>query len=333
MGDSCNSLSGCEGCSILDQNKPSYAIMDHDELDTARVLFLSDSVRYKYGKFSAFSDLEINKVLAPATSFMDEDEYTFAASVKCPDVREADMSPNNMNLCRAYLTATIDRVQPELVLACGNLAMKMLVKKSGITSKRGKSFEYTSEQDHTCVVVPVFHPFSVLKEPRHKALFEMDIRNAYNLYIKKDSARPEFEYKLLLSFEELGAYNYLCTTEDTVARDIETTGLNFITDKIMTIALSCGSDNIVIPIDHKDSTLQGGERFAVLKWLSLVLGNPNNKKVFHNSKFDQKFLLNYGVGCVNVWDTKIMSHLVNENFPKSLMDLVKIYFPTELENL
>jgi len=32
-----------------------------------------------------------------------------------------------------------------------------------------------------------------------------------------------------------------------------------------------------------------------------------------------------------VWDTKLMHHLIDENAPKSLMDLVKIYFPEELE--
>jgi len=34
---------------------------------------------------------------------------------------------------------------------------------------------------------------------------------------------------------------------------------------------------------------------------------------------------------VNVWDTKVMQHLVNENVPKSLNDLVNMYFPEELE--
>ena len=31
------------------------------------------------------------------------------------------MSPNNMNLCRQHLDATIDKVQPKLIFACGNL--------------------------------------------------------------------------------------------------------------------------------------------------------------------------------------------------------------------
>ena len=61
--------------------------------------------------------------------------------------------------------------------------------------------------------------------------------------------------------------------------------------------------------------------------------NPKNRKVFHNAKFDLKFLIRYGISTTNVWDTKIMHHFINETAPKSLMDLVKLYFSDELENL
>ena len=62
-----------------------------------------------------------------------------------------------------------------------------------------------------------------------------------------------------------------------------------------------------------------------------ILENPNNIKVFQNAKFDLKFLYQYRIEAVNVWDTKVMQHLVNENAPKSLLDLVNMYFPEELE--
>ena len=63
-----------------------------------------------------------------------------------------------------------------------------------------------------------------------------------------------------------------------------------------------------------------------------VLENPHNRKILQNCKFDIKFLLKFGVSPVNVWDTKIMAHMYNEILPKSLMDLVKLFFPEELEN-
>ena len=141
-----------------------------------------------------------------------------------------------------------------------------------------------------------------------------------------------FSYKVLLNKEEVYALcDKLRDSQETIAADLETTGLNFLKDKIMTVAITTQEETWVIPIDHKDSPFIGDE--DVLQALRWIFENPKNKKVFHNAKFDMKFLRNYNIRVKNVWDTKIMHHLLDENMPKSLMDLVKLYFPNELENL
>ena len=321
----------CEGCSILSKNKPCYSVMDYERLNQSDVLFLSDSLKSSYGKTFPFTKPEY-AVIKEAY----KDSFACAASVKCPSVKEADMSPDNMNLCRVHLQATVDKVKPKLILPCGNLAMKMLIKKSGISGKRGKSFEYTTDNGHSCVVVPIFHPFFVAKEPRHKFLFQTDIRNAYEKYVLGKTHEGKLEYKLLTTLEEVRELTEaLQDSEATLALDIETTGLNFLRDTIQTIAISSRETNWVIPCDHKDSPFRKGEPGYAEVWTCLrkILENPHSKKVFHNAKFDLKFLINYGIFTKNVWDTKIMHHLLDENSPKSLMDLVKLYFPTELESL
>ena len=322
----------CKECSILTKTKPVYCVNDYEHLDACDVLFLSDSVKYRFGKSSAFSKQE-NHIISEV---FPGGSYQTAAAVKCPSVREADMSPNNMDSFRHYLRETIDKVKPRLVFACGNLAMKMLLKKSGITNKRGKSYDYTTDNGHSCVVVPIFHPYSVVKEPRHRVLFETDIRNAYEKYVLGKTHEGKLEYKVLTGIQEVvDLAEKLKDSEETLAMDIETTGLNFLTDSIQTIAISSRETNWVIPCDHKDSPFRKGEPDYGKVWSSLrkILENPRNKKVFHNAKFDLKFLINYGIYTKNVWDTKIMHHLLDENLPKSLMDLVKLYFPTELESL
>ena len=181
-----------------------------------------------------------------------------------------------------------------------------------------------------------FHPYSVVKEPRHRVLFETDIRNAYEKYVLGKTHEGKLEYKVLTGIQEVvDLAEKLKDSEETLAMDIETTGLNFLTDSIQTIAISSRETNWVIPCDHKDSPFRKGEPDYGKVWASLrkILENPRNKKVFHNAKFDLKFLINYGIYTKNVCDTKIMHHLLDENLPKSLMDLVKLYFPTELESL
>ena len=317
----------CNGCTILAQSKPEYSYMDYDQLSEGPVLFLSDSFRYKYGKLEPFSKRERELI-----SGLYPDKLQFSAAVKCPSVKDADMTPNNLKLCREHLDATIDKVKPLLVFACGNLAMKMIVKKSGIMNKRGKSYDYTSNSGHSCIVVPIYHPYAVLKEPRHSYLFETDIKNAYEKYVLGKRTTGNFTYKVLTDIQEVMALAVqLGDSKETLAADIETTGLNFRTDKIMSIAISMGEQTWAIPLDHKDSPHK--ESLIVWECLRQILENPKNKKVFHNAKFDVKFLLNHGVHPVNVWDTKIMHHLINETAPKGLMDLVKLYFADELENL
>ena len=322
----------CKGCSILKKNKPSYCILDYEQLTEGKVLFLSNSMTHRNGVYTPFSRAEFDLI----TEHYPGDKFHVAASVKCPSVKEADMSPTNMEACRNYLQATLDKVKPRLVYVCGNLAMKMLIKKSGITDKRGRSYEFTTDNEHTCTVVPIFHPYSVIKEPRHKLLFETDIRNAYEKYILVKKNEGSFEYKVLTDICEVEKLSdRLKDTDETLAVDIETTGLNFLKDNIQTIAFSSKDSNWVIPLDHKDSPFKKGTAFYAGVWnhLRKILENPHNKKVFHNAKFDLKFLINHGIYTKNVWDTKIMHHLLDENLPKSLMDLVKLYFPTELESL
>jgi len=321
----------CEGCTILEKSKPCHTVLDYEDLEESNVLFLSDSLNYRLGTIKPFSKAEIELI-----GDCYKESYQMAASVKCPSVKEADMSPNNMNLCRAHLEATIDKVKPKLVFPCGNLAMKMLIKKSGITNKRGKSYEYITTGGHSCIVVPIYHPYSCIKEPRHTTLFRTDIQNAYEKYVLGKTAKGNFTYKVLTKIEEVEALaEKLKDSEGTMAADLETTGLNFLKDSIMSISLTTREETYVIPLDHKDSPFKKGQPHYALVWTLLrkILENPKSRKVFHNAKFDLKFLINYGIYTKNVWDTKIMHHLLDENMPKSLMDLTKLYFANELEDL
>jgi len=60
--------------------------------------------------------------------------------------------------------------------------------------------------------------------------------------------------------------------------------------------------------------------------------DKNKAKIFHNCKFDLKFLMNFDISVFkNIEDTQMIHSLIDENLPHGLMDLVKQYFPQELE--
>lgn len=319
---------GCAGCSILEKPKPIHAYMDYEGLAQSDVLFLLDSVRWDGYHVGSMTDNEtavFKSYVKPIVK-----NFTVAASVKCPDVKEDDMSPTNMETCRKHLDATIDKCKPKLIFTCGNLAMKMLIKKSGITNKRGKTFEYKG-----IPVIPILHPASVAVEPKLVALFQQDIRNGYNKYILKKDQDLVVPYTLIMSLEQLENLSFLEGQTDNIAVDIETTGLDFKQDSIMTIAISYKCDGeicqAIIPYIHKESPFSEEDRKQVAIMLNRIFNNPNNKKILQNAKFDLKFLYGQGITFTNVWDTKLMSHFIREDAPKSLMDLVKQYFPEYLK--
>ena len=88
---------------------------------------------------------------------------------------------------------TIRKVKPKLVFACGNLALKMITKKSGIKSKRGSKFviEVHGEEVN---VVPLLHPTSVIIEPENRPLFDQDIELACHRIVLGGKGLPTFKF-------------------------------------------------------------------------------------------------------------------------------------------
>ena len=80
--------SHCKDCSILLKKKPVYCVEDYKNLKPSDVLFLSDSIKHRFGKSYAFSKQEIEII----SDFFPGDTYQMAASVKCPSVKEVSVS-------------------------------------------------------------------------------------------------------------------------------------------------------------------------------------------------------------------------------------------------
>jgi len=327
-------LESCVGCSILKKPKPFHSHMDYENLNQADVLFVSDSLKYQKGRISPFKDGELNIILESLSPY-DNYSVEYTASVKCPNVKEADIKTEDKYLCRRYLEETIEKVRPKLVFACGNLALNMLTKKSGINSKRGEAY-LMAGSDFEYTVVPLHHPYSLIIEPEKRKLFFSDVSRSYDRYILGKTQVLDLDYHILRDVDDIlfKGYERLFTTTDTLAIDLETEGLNFLEHNVLTVAMCWGSASLVIPIKHKDHVWSEEDYEKIIDFLSQVMRNPNNSKVFHNATFDLKFLMSLGLKDFrNIEDTKLKYHVTeNENDPKGLMDLVKKYFPQYLES-
>ena len=323
----------CDGCSQLKCKKPAYAVTDVDDLDQADILILSDSMVGRMGRYVPFNknamDL-IEQVLIQSGATC---RVEISAAVKCPSVKDADMKTADRRACEKHLEDTLTKVKPKLVITCGNLAMRMVIRKSGITNKRGSSFPCSTESGHEYITVPTWHPYAVLSEPKLMEQFVQDIQLAIDKVILGKKADP-LQWTRVSQVEDLMEIDYLRTTDLDLACDTETTGLDFRKKKLNTIAFSTTQGNYAIPLEHKDTPFTDEElETVVYPWVKQVLENPRNRKIFHNAKFDLKFLLNKGIRTTNVFDTKLMAHLFDEESPKSLKDLVKRFFPDDMDEL
>ncbi|MEO3939861.1 ribonuclease D [Paenarthrobacter nicotinovorans] len=87
-----------------------------------------------------------------------------------------------------------------------------------------------------------------------------------------------------------------------LAWDIETSGLDWSTDKIGTCQIGTQDEIMIVVIDQERPP----------KFLSALLENPEITKVFHHAPFDLRFMTHHwGIMPTNVECTKIASKILN----------------------
>jgi len=320
----------------IDELLESFEKTENAHLDTVgseHIMLIHDSCVNQRGQVFSFKDNEFGVLtqLLEKTK-LKRDEYQFVAAIKSLGVSEKDATTAMIHENRPLLEDNIKTAEPDLIFVLGNLAMKTLLRKSGIGTKRGKEF-WIDVDGKSVPVVPLYHPFSIYSEPKLRTLFIQDIDNAYDKFILGKNKLANSTYNLHNDVDSaLKAMKHACT-KDIVSIDIETTGLDYKKDKITSIGLATGDrEAFVIPIYHRESELSDDDISRVRDSFTLLLKDPSIGKIFHNCKFDLKFLKNWGVPTFNnIHDTQIMHSLVDENKPHGLMDIVKEHWPRELE--
>jgi uracil-DNA glycosylase family 4 len=322
----------CAGCTIL-KTPGEHCIKEkfyvEEEID---ILFINGAfVNSMYGGVMPITKQEENYIAETLDRYSRKViNIQYTAAVKCPSVQESSMATEDFHICRKHIMDTIDKLNPKIIITLGNLALKMVTKKSGIFSKRGTEIQI-EVNGKEYKVIPTLGAGHVIAEPRLKFYFNADLRNTLDKYM--GGVKPViYEYEYADTLEKLKEFDFLKTTNNPIAVDIETTGFDFRRDKIQTISISTKGATVVIPLFHKDSPFKD-DPIEVIMFLREVLESNGNIKVFHNAPFDCKFIRGLGIIVSNIRDTSSMAHLINEDMEKKLISLVKLYLPSRLETL
>lgn len=188
--------------------------------------------------------------------------------------------------------------------------------------------EYTFQLDDTFMYSQEFNCNVYPLPPLYQWIENFNIKDCYeykfslqqikraikNISIRKNrNINIDFEY-----IENPNDFLLHCINDSNIqeiAIDTETTGLNFIKDKIFSISLSFEK--------YKGYFL----KFDDIDINNLIsLFNTSKKIIMHHAQFDLKMLIMSGVKNARCdFDTMLASHLLNENSPNGLKPLSWIY--------
>jgi DNA polymerase len=136
----------------------------------------------------------LDKVLQSANFDPEEDVYITNSVFRMPPGMDekAFRKPTDQEIdyYRPYVFEIIRLVNPRVILLTGNVASQSVLRKTGITSLRGK---WTQMGEHW--VMPIFHPSYLLRNPDRspgspKALMWEDIREVRKKYDELAATNP-----------------------------------------------------------------------------------------------------------------------------------------------
>ncbi len=271
--------------------------------------------------FIGDSGKELGMVLEKIGLERNELSISNACRCKPPTNRPKDktLKKEEIRACRQYLIDEIIYVKPNVVVCMGNEALGAILGMKGVMDLRGV-FYWSEELG--CKVMVTIHPAAALRQWEILPLLEWDLKKAKDGCTTKELPRPQkTNYKVVRNLRHFDALISSLLDAPAWSVDIETTGFDFLTSKILCIGFSLKQrTGIVLPLlgQHESRLWKKEKLFYIRDRLKAVL-TEGALKIFQNTGFDWKFLKTFGIAVEGpFFDTMIAHHQLNENLPQSL---------------
>lgn len=247
-------------------------------------------------------------------------------------------SDGAIECCKWRLYHSIASVQPKLIVAMGNVAIKALFDHEGITEFRGQNYFWEPDESILKVfptipkrikVVPTFHPAYLLRNWEAIKYGLRDFRRAHIALETPNEIPPEPEITHYIC-QTMEHVDFLMTklmeSKDYVF-DCETSDLSWEKGEVLCWSFSWNSEGWVLPFNSIHQTLwTDTERREILGRLQVPFISSEVRKTAQNIIFDWQFLLNYGIDLEGPFDdTMQIANLVDENVGIGLDDLAEFW--------
>jgi uracil-DNA glycosylase family 4 len=237
----------------------------------------------------------------------DGDPIFITNALRC---RPHDTPPKKeaIKACQSRLHSEISQHPRRVVLSLGGIAAQSLTGKFGlkITQERGKVIE--PETLGGIKVVLGLHPAYILRNQSAFKFLANDIQYAVGLYNETGTVRDPgvTQWTVADTAEKVKRFVKALLKYKLLSSDIETDGFNPRKNVILSIAVSWEKNKVVV---FPDSMLQDPVAF---KYIKKLFENKGPKFVWHNGKFDIKFLHYIGINARTDEDTMLMHYSLNE---------------------
>jgi len=229
--------------------------------------------------------------------------------VKCANTPGRKLSKTFIKKCSSlWLTKEIELVKPKVIIALGQDASSFFGKKFIVNS-------YFYNDNYNCWIVVTHHPARLLRtydDKLHQEL-KMAFIIAKNLLRQSSSniLKSNAQYIENITIDILNKLGTL------VAIDLETSGLNFLTDSIRAVGISNGNTTMGFPFNEQNKKV-------FQEWYK------GKSFILHNAKFDYKFLKKEGIEIKVHFDTKLAHSIIDRDSPHGLSELALKYLHTKL---
>lgn len=320
------------GCTLCDLHKTCVSVCQAADGVTERadVLFVGEAPGADEDADGRPFVGQAGRLLRKAIHEFGIDKFRTAITqaVKCCPPRDQTPSVKQVRACAMYLEDEISTLKPRFIVPMGNVALRALTGKTGVTKFVGRSLPHESG----AVVFPMIHPASVFHDegrnaPTFEAGFEMLARA-----LKGQSANTK-------SFRR-GTVEEMKTVLLGLARGL----------KPFAIDIETGTE-----LPDPEGQLQGNPHFAEIDCVAVAWGSKDNETLWcewpasagrpeflkclraalvagtmiaHNAVFETKWFLHRLREPSRTWkieDTILFHHLVDENQKHGLEVLAAQY--------
>ena len=167
-------------CHLCDLSKHRQRVLSGFGSHNADLMFIDSSPSMvedeSADSFSGRSGSSLQKMIVNVLGISTNDIYLTHA-LKCRPSHNHTILDSELSSCKPYLLKQIELINPKVIVTLGEMAYKSLIKDaSDFESVRGQKIPYDSK-----IVVPIYHPSYLLRNPSLKKCTMDDLINIRGL--------------------------------------------------------------------------------------------------------------------------------------------------------